>query len=49
MHSESKVDYYYFSSRITLRPEKYLNLYRALVLKFLLVRYLAISKLEVFV
>lgn len=27
MYSESKVDYDYFSSRITLRPEKYLNHY----------------------
>lgn len=24
MYSESKIDYDYFSSRITLRPEKYL-------------------------
>lgn len=31
MYSESKVDYYYFSSRITLRPEEYLKLMKALV------------------
>lgn len=30
MYSESKVDYDYFSSRITLRPEKYLNHYKGL-------------------
>ena len=29
MYSESKVDYYYFSSRITLRPEEHLKLYES--------------------